>query len=321
MPSGRYPAALASIMAVASDEMKHSLAKSRAALSHNLSKGEAAEESVRVFFRSHLPSSLGVAKGQVIDCQGKQSRQIDVIIYDSLHTPILFNSEENGHQLVPSEGVLAAIEIKSRVDPGDVASILANMASIKSLDKSAYFSPRGILQTKTYVHGLEYDHFPTLYFLFAYDSGNLPALSSEFDKRISEFPVDKRLDCACVLSKGVLVNANRDGIIDAVPGPETKLSSYATSNALLLFYILITRYLLQAETRPIELRRYIPADWGILFWRRPSFGVTSMQHVREHHGRGHQRKPQRESATASSERAGRARPPRRYRLKSGRSTR
>jgi hypothetical protein len=263
MPPVQHPAALAAIMAEASDEMKHSLAKSKAALSHNLSKGEAAEESVRTFFRNHFPSSLGVAKGQVIDCQGERRKQIDVIIYDSFRTPILFTSEENGHQLVPSEGVLAAIEIKSYVDPGDVTGVLANMASIKSLDKSAYFSPGGILKTKTYVHGLEYDYFPTLYFLFAYDSGSLPTLGTEFDRQLAALPVDTRLDCACVLSNGVLVNRKIDGTIDAVPGPETKLASYATSNALLLFYILVTRYLLQAETRPIELRRYIPSDWAI----------------------------------------------------------
>ena len=83
MPSVQHPGALAAIMAEAFDEMKHSLAKSKAALSHNLSKGEAAEESVRTFFRNHLPSSLGVAKGQVIDCQGERSKQIDIIIYDS----------------------------------------------------------------------------------------------------------------------------------------------------------------------------------------------------------------------------------------------
>jgi hypothetical protein len=250
-------------MAEASAEMKHSLAKSKAALSHNLSKGEAAEESVRNFFRNQFPSSLGVAKGQIIDCEGERSRQIDVIIYDSFRTPILFTSEENGHQLVPSEGVLAAIEIKSHVDPGDVSGILANMASVKSLDKSAYFPQRGILKSTTYIHGLEYDYFPTLYFLFAYDSGNLPTVGAEFDKQIAGLPIDKRLDCACVLSKGVLVNAKSDGTIDTVPGPGSRLASYETSNALLLFYILITRYLLQAETRPIELRRYIPRDWGI----------------------------------------------------------
>lgn len=263
MPPVQHPGALAAIMAEASDEMKHSLAKSKAALSHNLSKGEAAEESVRTFFRNHCPSSLGVTKGQVIDCQGGRSRQIDVIIYDSFRTPILFTSEEGGHQLVPSEGVLAVIEIKSYADPSDVTGILANMASVKSLDKSAYFSPRGALRTKTYIYDREYDYFPTLYFLFAYDSGSLQALGAEFDRQLTALPVDKRLDCACVLSKGVLVNSQRDGTIDTVPESETKLASYATNNALLLFYILVTRYLLQAETRPIELRRYIPSDWAI----------------------------------------------------------
>ncbi len=158
--------------------MSHSFAKTRYALSHNLSKGEAAEESVRSFLRHYLPSSLSVTKGQIIDCRGVSSRQTDVIVYDTARTPILFTSDEGGHQLVPSEGVLAAIEVRSYVRPHDVSSILANMASIKTLDKSAYFEPKGILRTETYVHGRTYLVFPTLYFLFAFDSADLTDLGA-----------------------------------------------------------------------------------------------------------------------------------------------
>jgi hypothetical protein len=113
-----YMSSLAEIMSQAAQEMALSLAKIRTAMNHNLSKGEAAEESVRSFFRRYLPPSLGVTKGQVVDSTGQRTRQLDVIIYDVAHTPMLFSSDEDGHRLVPSEGVIAVIEVKTQVGPG-----------------------------------------------------------------------------------------------------------------------------------------------------------------------------------------------------------
>jgi len=100
---------LAEIMSQAAAEMTLSLARTRTALSHSLSKGEAAEETVRKFFARYLPPSLGVTKGQVIDSLGWRTKQLDVIVYDMDRTPILFSSDED-HRLVPSEGVLAVVE-------------------------------------------------------------------------------------------------------------------------------------------------------------------------------------------------------------------
>ena len=163
--------------------------------------------------------------------------------------------------------MLAAIEVRSYVRPHDVSSILANMASIKTLDKSAYFEPKGILRTETYVHGRTYLVFPTLYFLFAFDSADLTDLSAEFNKQLSSTPVDKRLDCACILAKGMLVNRNSNGTIDAAPGPGTILSSYPTGNALLLFYLLITAYLLQAPGTSRKFDALYSRRLGILICR------------------------------------------------------
>jgi len=110
---------LAEIMSQAAAEMTLSLARTRTALSHSLSKGEAAGETVRKFFARYLPPSLGVTKGQVIDSLGRRTKQLDVIVYDMDRTPILFSSDEDGHRLVPSEGVLAVVEVKTHADVSD----------------------------------------------------------------------------------------------------------------------------------------------------------------------------------------------------------
>jgi hypothetical protein len=90
---------LAEITSQAAAEMTLSLARTRTALSHSLSKGEAAEETVRKFFARYLPPSLGVTKGQVIDSLGRRTKQLDVIVYDMDRTPTLFSSDEDGHRL------------------------------------------------------------------------------------------------------------------------------------------------------------------------------------------------------------------------------
>lgn len=60
-----------------------------------------------------------MTKGQVIDSLGRRTKQLDVIVYDMDRTPILFSSDEDGHRLVPSEGVLAVVEVKTHVDVSD----------------------------------------------------------------------------------------------------------------------------------------------------------------------------------------------------------
>ena len=92
---------LAEIMSQAAAEMTLSLARTRTALSHSLSKGEAAEETVRKFFARYLPPSLGVTKGQVIDSLGWRTKQLDVIVYDMDRTPILFSSDEDRPPALP----------------------------------------------------------------------------------------------------------------------------------------------------------------------------------------------------------------------------
>lgn len=99
-------ASLVEIMDGVSGQLKASFEASRIAFEHRLTKGEAIEESVRAFLRRHLPDSIGVAHGQVIDRNGAMSRQLDVILYDATKTPILFSDEAEGNRIVPVEGSL-----------------------------------------------------------------------------------------------------------------------------------------------------------------------------------------------------------------------
>jgi hypothetical protein len=155
---------LADIMSSVSSEMQANLKETRSALSHNLSKGEAVEETVREFLRRHLPTSLGVVSGQIVDSQGSMSRQMDVIIYDAARTPSLFISKSGGIHVVPSEGVIAAVEVKTKLTLGQIDSVMENMKSVKTLDKSAFINTDTVIQHTVNLFGQELAIFPTLYF-------------------------------------------------------------------------------------------------------------------------------------------------------------
>jgi hypothetical protein len=133
------------------------------------------------------------------------------------------------------------------------------MLSVKQRDKSAYV-PQGVIQQTVNLYGREWDYVPTLYFLFAYECGDLVSFNRALGAQMASLAIHERVDMACLLSKGVLVNASNNGTYNPTPSPGSVLSSYETSNALLVFYLLASSHLLQASTRPMLLQRYIPQD-------------------------------------------------------------
>ena len=62
-------------------------------LSHPTSQGDQCEGKWIEFLKSFLPNRYAVAKGFVFDSKGSISDQIDVIIYDPHHSPLIFIGE------------------------------------------------------------------------------------------------------------------------------------------------------------------------------------------------------------------------------------
>jgi hypothetical protein len=100
--------------------MADKLAEIRESLDHSGEKGTATEEIVAEFLTDRLPQSIGATSGQVMDRTGRKSGQVDVILYDAIRTPMLFASTKAGRHTVPAEGVLAVVEVKTHLTPGEV---------------------------------------------------------------------------------------------------------------------------------------------------------------------------------------------------------
>ncbi len=95
-------------------------------------RGGPREQEVRKYLKNHLPRKYGVTTGKVMSRDGGLSRQIDILIYDVMNCPILY-SEQRGeeYQIIPADGVIANIEVKSIVDLDTAHSIVKNIESFK----------------------------------------------------------------------------------------------------------------------------------------------------------------------------------------------
>ena len=244
-------------------EMRSELEKTRAALGHSGLKGQANEESVRRFLADHFPPSLEFVSGQAVDATGRLSRQLDIMVIDRARTPIFYR--EGTVRVVPSEGLVAVVEVTAKLTRKKLSEAIENMLSVKTLEKTAYFEgSEGPLVATFNAYGQEWTHLPTFYFLFAFESQSLDRMREAAAQEITDrgLQPSTRIDTMCVLDAGVITNLFDDGMIDALPTASSSVGSYSTEHALLLFYLLISRYLLQAGVAPIEIRRYVPDSFS-----------------------------------------------------------
>lgn len=94
-------------------EMNAALDLNRKAILHQGSKGDATENKWIEFFRTYLPKRYNIDKAMVIDHKGNVSQQIDIVVYDALYTPFIFNHD--GFMYIPAESVYAVFEVKQDI--------------------------------------------------------------------------------------------------------------------------------------------------------------------------------------------------------------
>ena len=93
-----------------SDDLKASLGLQ---LGHPVSQGDLGEGEWRGFLEGFLPKRYAVTKGFVFDSKGSASQQIDIIVYDPLHSPLIMETG-NGEKYVTAESVYAVFEVSRK---------------------------------------------------------------------------------------------------------------------------------------------------------------------------------------------------------------
>lgn len=95
-------------------QMLSKLNAGASAFPHTGTKGDNTEVNWIEFFKEYLPNRYNVTKGIIIDSAGKQSDQIDLIIYDSQYSYLVFKQEDS--ILIPAESVYAVFEVKQTLN-------------------------------------------------------------------------------------------------------------------------------------------------------------------------------------------------------------
>lgn len=256
---------LARVLQMTADELKSKFDRLRDAIEHNGIVGQEGEKIVAALLRERLPASIGVTTGEVLDVEGRKSRQVDVILYDAMRTPMIFTGETRDTHVVPAEGVLAVIEVKTRLRASDLEGCLANCRSVKQLVRTAYF-PQNI-GMRHVAYGREWDELPIFFSVFGAASDNFYA--EPLNELQADVPVHERIDMICYLDRGVSINAGIDlsggiqtleTVISPRSLPKGGLANADTAKPLLVWYAMLASIVMQAGTSPIDITRYVAHD-------------------------------------------------------------
>lgn len=99
---------------------------------HNGLKGDGNESAIRDLIEKFIPKKYGIGSGIVIDKNGNQSRQCDIIIYDNYNYPELLSMSTA--KFYPVDLVYAVIEVKTSLDSEKSKIAIQNIDSVLKLD-------------------------------------------------------------------------------------------------------------------------------------------------------------------------------------------
>jgi len=97
---------------------------------HSATKGTEREKTLIRFLSQNLPDNFEVASGEVVDCYGNVSTQLDAMIFDKNKTVKLYDGNS---VIIPAEGLLASFEIKSKLTRNEISTSLKAARTLKKL--------------------------------------------------------------------------------------------------------------------------------------------------------------------------------------------
>lgn len=103
---------------------------------HPVAKGDLTENQWAQFLKGFLPNRYDVAKGFVFDSRGDVSDQIDIVIFDPFHSPLIYDAP-TGEKYVTAESVYAVFEVKQTADKRHLEYAQKKIDSVKSLHRTS----------------------------------------------------------------------------------------------------------------------------------------------------------------------------------------
>lgn len=179
------------------------LGAAKSVIGHPGAKGDGSEANWLQVLQAHLPYRYQADKAFVIDSEGTQSEQIDIVIYDRQYTPILYN--QDSIRIVPAESVYGVIEAKQHIDKGVVEYAGAKAASVRRLVRTStdIVYAGGQLQARPLT--------PIIAGIVALDCAWNPPFGDVFTRVISDLQPPHRVDIGCAVRGGAFDVTYGDG--------------------------------------------------------------------------------------------------------------
>ena len=196
------------------DEMVACLLSSRQ-VSHAGEMGSATEENWRELLRAYLPARYAVEGGSMIDVDGRESQQLDLIVFDRQYSPVLF--ETGGVLYVPAESVYGVFEVKQELTRRHVKYAGEKVASARRLRRTSVpivhaggeYPPK---EPSRIVGGILTIH-----------SGWNPPFGVPLENSLRSLSEEQHLDIGCVLQHGAFTTG-RQGHSPSLTGGQADLS-------------------------------------------------------------------------------------------------
>lgn len=212
-----------------------------ASIGHPGSKGDHCEEAWIKFLRGFLPARYAVDKGYIFDSKGNVSDQIDLIIYDTLYSPLIFTTTAS-EKFITAESVYAVFEVKQEISKEYIEYADNKIKSVKAL----YRSSRSMITSGRPVSARKLSHI--LGGILATRSIKQPTLNKYLKKNLN-------IDLGCALDDfSFFVKRNSDG--------KYSKSSYSSKEESIssFFYIILDELYRIGTVGAVDIRDYADFD-------------------------------------------------------------
>ena len=186
--------------------------------------GDATEDGWKGMLCDFLPGRYGVESGKVIDSQGHQSEQIDIIIHDTYYSPLMFSI--GGARFVPVESVYAVLEVKQTLDKGNLDYAAQKAESVRLLHRTSTLIPNQLGKAIT----KDLDEFPILAGILVAESGWSLPFENTLRGHLAQQPSQRVIDFGCALGAGAFDTQREPLVTDrALLGMTTSVPERALS--------------------------------------------------------------------------------------------
>lgn len=182
---------------------------------HNGSKGTVRENIINKVIRPFLPACYGLSGGEAFDNEGNTSKQLDLVVYDSVFSYII--PYIDNYIQFPCESIYGNIEIKSLLNKDELIKAIDNIKSMKGLKRKGTHSWTVTPLVSIQVNGLPNDNDRNPYFgiIFAYDSVEASTVL-DYLKKI-DIPSNLLPNAIVLYSKKTIIMQATDSNIEGFP--------------------------------------------------------------------------------------------------------